>query len=102
MSSDVLIKINLEFEKENKEEVYKILEKKDWKTYLRIESDDWVELEFYFEVFENDVKEFKDVCERIDICVYEYQEGEGFFWENEDDDLQKIVRKKIKKIKEKK
>ena len=99
---DVLTKINLEFEKENKEEIYKILEKKDWKSHLTIESDDWVELEFYDVYDETDIKEFKDFCEHINICEYGYNEGEGFFWENEDDDLQRTIKKKIKKIKDKK
>jgi len=95
MSNDVLVKLNLEFEKENKEEVYKILEKKDWIKDLTLESDDWVVLEFDYEIYEEDVKELKPYCENIYSALYTLLEGEGIYWENEDDELQRIVRKKI-------
>ena len=99
MSRDTLTKVNLEFEKENKAEIYKILEKKEWKSNLTKESDYWVELEFYDEILEEDVEEFKPFCEHIDFCLYEYFGGEGFWWENEDDELQKIMKKKLRGLK---
>jgi len=101
MSRDVLVKVNLEFEKENKEEIYKILEKKEWKGNLTLENEAWVELEFYYEIFEENVEELKLYCEVINIYEYEYIEGEGLYWENEDDDLQRLIKKKILKEKNK-
>lgn len=92
---DVLVKVNLEFEKENKDKIYKILEKKEWLSNLITESDDWVGMEFYEGILEEDIEEIKYLCEHIGIDEYEYCEGDGLYWDNEDTDLQKIVRQKM-------
>jgi hypothetical protein len=93
--------LDIEFEKENKEDVYKILEKKGWFDYLMKECDDWITLHFYDEVTEEDIKEFKPYCEHIGTAIYEQLEGEGVYWNNEDDELRKIVRRKLNKMEKK-
>jgi hypothetical protein len=71
--------LDIEFEKENKEDVYKILEKKGWFCYRMKECDDWITLHFDYEVTEEDIKEFKPYCEHIGIDIYEQLEGEGLY-----------------------
>ncbi len=103
MSREILQRVYLEFDEEDKGEVLELLKKLFEVEYeIYNESENHYNIEFnnsYYE--EKDFKELKEICDNIDLAEYKYCEGEGFIWnkEDKDDELQKIVKKKLRQIK---
>ncbi len=108
MGREVLQRVYLEFDEDDKNEVLEILKKLfggDYHTYnLLDEGKEYSTLEFNSTDYnEEDFKELKEICSYIRLSNYEYFEDEGFIWEREDEDeLKKIVSKKLRQIKKKK
>ncbi len=104
MSREVLQRVYLEFDEDDKDEVLELLKKLFRGEYnLSDEGKEYYTLEFNSTDYnEEDFKELKEICSYISLSNYEYFEDEGFIWEREEnDELQKIVRKKLRQIKKK-
>lgn len=104
MSRDIFQRLFLEFDKEDKEEVLELIKKTFGTSFKIIDEDiEFYNLEDYGkEYLEEDLEELKEICDYISLSEYEYIEDRGFVWEREDDDeLDKIVRKKLRQIKKK-
>ena len=105
MSRDIIQKICVCFDEEDKDEVLEMV-KKSYGEEIVISSEgkDYYNFEFDDTDFdEEDFKELKEICNYIDLAEYEYCDDGGFIWEKEDDDeLQKIVSKKVRQIKKEK
>jgi len=96
-----LCRISLEFEKEYKNEILNLIEKRGWNESIRDKGKDenYILLEFYDdEKTEEDIKEFKPYCDYIYIDLYSQEEC-VYSYENEDDELTKIVKIKMQKDK---
>ena len=99
MGRTALTKISLEFEKEYKEIIHKLLNKEGMEDNIFKEGEGFIYLEFYdTEYEEEDIKNLKPYCDYIYIDNYERCDYESVYWENEDDELQKVVKQKLNKM----
>ena len=105
MDKEIIQRISLEFNEEDKKEVLKILQKLfgKYSPELLTNDKDYLLIEMnYKDLEEKDFEELKEICDNIGLSEYEYVEYEGFFWEREDDNLQETMRKKLRQIKNEK
>jgi len=94
MSMGCLSILYLGFKKEDKEEVLEIIKLKGWRFSILIQDDNSMRLEFEWDIEEEDIEELKSCCSQIVVSFYDYSNEGSFQWEDEDDELTKIMRLK--------